>query len=296
MVVSMTGFGRGKSSGQTGQYLCEIRSVNHRYSEIVVRMPKELNSLEDKVKTVIGSRVLRGRADVYISRDGLLPGKKRVLVDTDLASAYHRALMELQEAIGVSEKGAEISVAALAEFPEVLMVSADEADFDAIWSDMEEAVTAALAGLMRMREFEGRQLERDFAQRLDTVNRLAGSVAERAPQVVAEYRDRLIKRLEEILPEGTAVDEDRLTQELAYFADRSSIAEEIVRLESHIAQLRETLEDDGSVGRKIDFILQEMLREINTIGAKASDAQIGSEVVDLKVELEKMREQVQNIE
>jgi uncharacterized protein (TIGR00255 family) len=288
----MTGFGRGESAGEFGRIVVEMKAVNHRFSEVVFRMPRQFNALEEPAKKLVQARVSRGRVDVFVSWDAAAKARG-VKVDKELAIAYYNALMELG---GEIQSKTELSLDTLARLPDVLKVEEGDVTAEDLWPAFESATAAAVDSLLAMREREGATLAADLLARIAKIEELGRIVAVRAPQVVEEYRGRLSKRLEELLGQSNVVDPQRLAQEVALFADRSDITEEIQRLASHIAQFRAALSGDDAVGRKLDFLVQEIGREINTIGSKANDATITATVVEAKSELEKIREQVQNIE
>lgn len=292
MIRSMTGFGRGESTGDRGRFIVEAKSVNHRFSEIVVRMPKSFIQLEDRIRRLVAEQVSRGRVDVFVTREESGLRNRQLQIDKNLAMAYYNALRELGRAIG---SNAEITADTLAKLPELFSIQEIEEEVDALWPGLQEALLVALASLVAMRETEGRALSHDLLYRVGLIEGLISTVHERAPFIVAEYRRRLEKRIEEMLP-GAVVDPARLATEVALFAERSDITEELKRLESHLEQLRSIVMAGDSVGRKLDFLLQEINREINTIGSKGGDLTIARVVVEAKSELEKIREQVQNIE
>jgi uncharacterized protein (TIGR00255 family) len=288
----MTGFGRGDATGAAGRIVVEIKAVNHRFSEVVFRMPRQFGALEEQARKLILTAVSRGRVDVFVTWEA--PARARgVQVDKELAIAYYSTLNELGKKIGSKS---ELTLDTLAKLPDVLKVSEGEITPEELWPTFETALVQAIASLVAMREREGRSLAADLTARLGRVEGVRTVVAKSAPQVAEEYRNRLTRRLEELLPLGNAVDPQRLAQEVAIFADRSDISEELQRLGSHIAQFRETLGGGEAVGRKLDFLVQELGREVNTIGSKANDAAITIQVVEAKSELEKIREQVQNLE
>lgn len=289
---SMTGFGRGEASGALGRITVEMKAVNNRFSEVIFRMPKQLNPLEERARKLVQAQVSRGRVDIFISWERAADARG-VKVDKELAMAYYSALKQLGEEIGSKS---ELSLDTLARLPDVLTVGEGEVTSEELWPLFEPALTQAVAQLGAMREREGAALVGDIAVRLDTVAAFGDLVASRSPQVVEEYRTRLNRRLQELLPQGHAVDPQRLAQEVAIFADRCDITEEVQRLGSHIAQFRQTLGEAEAIGRKLDFLVQELGREVNTVGSKANDAAITARVVEAKGELEKIREQVQNIE
>lgn len=293
MIRSMTGFGTAAAEVPGGRMTVEVRSVNHRFSEIQIRLPRDLAPLEDRVRALVQERVRRGRVEVIVTRDEAARRARAVRVDTELAAAYARALRDLAHAIGTT---GEVALAQVAALPDVLRLEEERTDAETAWPGLQRAIRAAADGLVAMREAEGRRLAADLLARVAAVDALAAAVAARSREVVRAYSERLRARLAEMLAE-VPVDEARLATELAMFAERSDITEELVRLRSHVAQFRQTVADeDGAVGRKLDFILQEMARETNTIGAKANDLEITRAIIDMKSELESLREQVQNVE
>lgn len=292
MVCSMTGFGRGEAIGADKTVTIEMKGVNHRFLEVAIRLPRAYNALEEKIKSIIKANLLRGRLDVYVNIEETGEKKRKLKVDKELALDYYSSLKELAQFLGLAEN---ISVLDIAQLPEVLTLEEPEEDCEALWPLVEEALMKALEQLRAMRQEEGRKLAEDLRQRKEFIARLVEEVAERADMVVEEYRVKLEARIQEILGSIT-VDQNRLAMEVALLAERSNITEELVRLRSHLDQLSDTLEENGSVGRKLDFLVQEMHREINTIGSKANDLIISQKVVALKSEVEKIREQVQNLE
>ncbi|SFR05579.1 YicC/YloC family endoribonuclease [Desulfoscipio geothermicus] len=292
MIKSMTGFGRGEIENDILKVGIEMKSVNHRYCEIVLRMPRSLNVLEDRIKRVIQQKVARGRVDVYINMELCGPGRVTVKVDETLAASYLQTCRELQARLGVS---GEITISELMHLSGVFSLEEAGEDAQQWWPALEAALQAALDGLMAMRVREGRQLAADISERAARITAHVKEIEQRSPVVVEEYRDRLRQRLKELLDSG-AMDPARLDTEVVIFAERSNIAEEVTRLKSHLEQLAGCLGIEAPVGRKLDFLLQEMNREINTIASKSSDLAISRTVVEVKSELEKIREQVQNIE
>ncbi len=293
MIRSMTGFGTATAEGAGGRFAVEVRSVNHRFSEVQVRMPRDLAALEDRVRGLVQQRVRRGRVDVIVTRDEATRRPRTVRADVELASAYVRVLRELAASTGAS---GEVTLAQVAALPDVLRVEDERADAEALWPGLTAAIEAAADGLVTMRAAEGERLGEDLLARADTIETMVVSIAARGRDVVRAYGERLRARLAELLAD-VPVDEPRLAAELAVFADRSDISEELTRLRSHLAQFRHTVrEEPGPVGRKLDFLLQEMGRETNTIGAKANDLEITRTIIAMKSELESLREQVQNVE
>ncbi|MDR7556743.1 MAG: YicC/YloC family endoribonuclease [Armatimonadota bacterium] len=289
----MTGFGAAAVSVPGGRLAVEMRSINHRFSEIQIRLPRELAGLEDRIRALVTARILRGRVEVSVTREDAGRRARVVRADVDLAAAYARALRDLAHAVGAA---GEVTIDHLTALPDVIRVDEDRPALDAVWPPLEEAVRTALDALVAMRAAEGRRLADDVLARLEVLERAAETVAARSRVVVQAYRDRLRARLGELLGE-VPVDEARIAMELAIVADRADITEELVRLRSHLAQFRETvLGEDGALGRKLEFLLQEMGREVNTLGAKANDLEITRQVIAMKAELESLREQVQNVE
>lgn len=290
MISSMTGFGRGEGELEGLRFLVEIRSVNHRYRDIIFRMPREFNPLEEKMKQRISQQVFRGRLEVSVSVKETSEREKKVEVNFPLARGYYGAMKELKEKLQLGE---EISLKLISAFPDVLMVEKEDAL--RFWPALEEALTQAVQGLSSMRREEGDNLFRDLLSRTDKIEELLMEIKSKAPLVVEGYRNRLQERLKDLCPD-LEIEENRLLMECTLFAERSDIHEETVRMSSHLEAFRRTLKEGGPVGRKMDFLVQELNRETNTIGSKANDYQLSHRVVDIKSELEKIREQVQNIE
>ncbi len=292
MIKSMTGFGRGEASEQGKSIVVEIKTVNHRYSDVFIKMPRSISFLEDKIRTLVSKNISRGKADVFITYEDRGEDSKTVLIDEALAKAYINALKVLNDKFLLKD---DTSSSMIARFPEVLKVEKAEENEEAIWKLLHESLEQALMALVKMRSAEGQELKTSLLERARYIEELISQIEKRAPEVVNEYKQRLEGRIKELL-EQQVVDESRLAMEVAIMADRCSIDEELVRLASHISQMRDTLELKDPVGRKLDFLVQEMNREINTIGSKANDLYITKNVVDLKSEIEKLREQIQNIE
>lgn len=292
MLRSMTGFGRGENTGKFKQVTVEIKAVNHRFSEVQIRLPYQYSALEESVRRFILKQLSRGRLDVFIKLENTSQRQREFQVDKDLAVTYYKALEELAVITGIP---CEVNVCQIAQFPDVLTLREPEEDEELTWEDLQPALQEAVDALLRMREKEGRKLQEDLLKRIQILQQIHGKILERSPQVVKIYREKLSARLQELLAEGQ-INEERLALEVALFADKCNLDEELVRLNSHFLQFAQNLEEDTAVGRKLDFLLQEMNREVNTIGSKANDLEITQEVVALKSELEKIREQVQNIE
>ncbi|MBP2644718.1 MAG: hypothetical protein H6Q75_158 [Firmicutes bacterium] len=294
MLKSMTGFGRGEYMDAEHRFIVEIKAVNNRYNEIVIRMPKMLASLEDKIRRTVSNVLARGRIDVYITLDDFGQKKRTVRVDKELAIAYHKAMNELRELLELpsGETGSLI-----ARYPDVLKVEEIADDITEAWPKLEAATRTALSNLMDMRLAEGANIQKDLLGRIDVLVTHIRFIEERAPKIAEEYREKLMSRMRDVLATvSVETDEVRILQEAALFADKINITEELVRLNSHLMQLKETLCSDAAVGRKLDFIIQEVNRETNTIGSKINDYSVANVVVEIKSEIEKIREQIQNIE
>lgn len=295
MFKSMTGFGRGEYHDKDHRFTVEIRAVNHRFNDIVIKIPKNLAALEDRARKSIAGTLARGRIDVVVTADDYLERQRKIRVDKGLASGYFQAVKDVAEACGLDIQA--VSAYDIAKFPEVLKVEETSEDLETLWPKLAEAIDKAVANLMEMRIAEGENIHRDLTARIAKIRELGIAIATRAPAIVAAYRERLRERCREILSEVNATpDEARLLQEVAIMADRTNITEELVRLDSHLDQFTQAMNGDAAVGRKLDFILQELNREANTIGSKANDMVAGALMVELKSEIEKVREQIQNIE
>lgn len=292
MANSMTGFGRGEASGSGYQFSIELKSVNHRFLEIMVRTPRNFSSFEERIRKILQGKFQRGRIEVHVNVVETEGMKRLVKVDKDLALSYDKTLEDLALALHTVY---ETDIYRLVSLPEILSVAEPEIDLDALWGVCAEALRIASDSLGQMRRIEGEKLTFDLLLRLDLIAKYLQLIAERAPFVVSDYQERLQDRIQTLLGE-VELDATRLANEVVYFADRASITEELVRLDSHLAQGRDALRSNDSVGRRLDFLVQEMNREINTIGSKANDLRIGQQVVSVKSELEKVREQIQNLE
>lgn len=289
----MTGFGRGDCSIDDICFNVELRSVNHRYIDISIRLPKKFTYLEESIRSLIRSYVQRGRIEVYINYENIGASDVEVAVDLSLAKEYLSSLLKIEEELMVQT---DITTSLIAGFPDVIKTEKKEENEEKVWQCLQGALDDALIKLTEMRKNEGQKLKEDIVGRLHKTSRFLNKIEDRSPLIVEEYREKLTDRIKEILDEQLALDDNRIAAEVALFADKSNITEEIVRLHSHINQFTEILEEDDAVGRKLDFLLQEMNREINTIGSKANDLNIANLVINIKSEFEKMREQVQNIE
>lgn len=292
----MTGFGRGEYSDASHHLVVEIKTVNHRYGEIAIRMPRSLNAVEDRIRKEIGRNVARGKADVYINALSFGETGKVVRVDKGLALAYHNAIRETGKILQEGEMQGLLALQ-ICRMPDVLKVE-DMADSpDSLWEKVRIALQGALGQLRAMRQSEGQHLAEDLRQRLEQMTGHLQLIRDRAPKVEADFRQKLLEKMREALGElGAQPDESRVVLEAALFAERIAITEEIVRLQSHLQQFAKTLSAKEPVGRRLDFLVQEMNREVNTIGSKANDLELTNIVVDMKSEMEKIREQIQNIE
>ena len=292
MVKSMTGYGRAEDTLNGCTITVELRSVNNRYLDCNVRMPRLYLFAEETIKSRVQNTISRGKVDVFVTLDSTGGEQVQVSVNQPLAAGYYAALTQLAERYGLSK---DISVSLLSRFPDVLLAEKAEEDVEQRAQDICAVLDRALQDFDQMRTREGARLEADVLSRAARIEELVGKVEERSPQTVAEYRAKLEARMNEVLS-NTQLDPARILTEAAIFADKVAVDEETVRLRSHIGQLRHMLEQGGATGRKLDFLIQEFNREANTIGSKCSDIDIARHVVDIKAEIEKIREQVQNIE
>ena len=295
MVKSMTGYGRARQTVNGRDITVEVRSVNNRYLDCSVKMPRAYIFAEDAVKSLVQKSASRGKVDVFITVESKGAEETVVTVNEPLAKSYIAALKQLYDLGGGSWVKSSCYATDLARLPDVLTVTKEEENLESLSADLCAVAAEALSAHTAMREKEGKKLAEDILGRLDTIEALTAKVEERSPQTVAEYREKLLTRMNEVLQSAT-IDESRILTEAAIFADKVAVDEETVRLRSHLSQLREMLQSGEPIGRKLDFLIQEVNRESNTIGSKCSDVEIARNVVDLKAEVEKIREQVQNIE
>jgi len=292
MIRSMTAFGQASGRSHYREVTVEIRSVNQRYLDIILYIPRSFMALEDRLKKAVSSRVSRGRVEVWIKLDESAALSDRVKVNLELAGAYYKALSRLKGELNLA---GEVELSLVAGFKDIIVFEEDRVDPEAFFADLTPILNNALDNLMEMRDNEGRTLYLDFLERLEMISGWIKVIESRRGELLIEARDRIQLKMKE-MTEGLELDQGRLLQEVAYLAGRSDITEEIVRLSSHVEQFRASLENGQAVGRRLDFILQEMNREINTISSKTGDVTVTGLVVDLKSEFEKLREQVQNIE
>ena len=293
MIKSMTGYGRARAMLHLRDITVEVRSVNNRYLDCTVKMPRMYAFAEDAIKQCVQQAVSRGKVDVYITVDASAADVAKVTVNRELAGQYAAALRELAQVCG--QETYSVSPETLSRFPDVLTVTKADEDLETVSADLCTVLREALDAYNAMRAVAGKKLAEDISHRLDVILDNTARVEQRSPETVAEYRAKLTARMQEVLQSAT-VDPQRILTEAAIYADKVAVDEETVRLRSHVAQLRTMLESDEPMGRKMDFLIQEVNRESNTIGSKCSDVAIAKVVVDLKAEVEKMREQVQNVE
>ena len=291
MIKSMTGFGKSKLIKNDREYQIEIKSINHRYLDITVRMPKQLTYLEEIIKKQISSKIHRGKIEVFVTLQDNNQETKKILLNKEIAKIYISQLKELAQANDVKS---DIQIIDIAKLPDVLNIEIDEDD-ETIKQDILNVTEEAVEKLVQMRIFEGTEIARDIEGRINNINEKILQISSISTGLIDEYVVKLEKRIKEIL-KTEEIDKNRLAQEVVIYADKCSIEEEVTRLKSHIMQFRELLNEQGAVGKKLDFLIQEMNRETNTIGSKANSLDITNAVVDIKTELEDIREQIQNIE
>lgn len=291
MIKSMTGFGRGKLTCDGRDYTVEIKTVNHRYNDIFLKMPRYLIALEDKLRQYVSKNISRGKTDIFVTINNFGTIGKTIKIDKELAGVYISEMQLLSEMYDIKN---DISTTSLMKFPDMI-VSDTEVDEDLYWNEIKACAEIALKNLNESRIIEGKNLKEDILKRLDIISENIAFMEKKSVLLLDSYKNKLQERLEE-LEVANIVDENRLAVEIVLFADKSSICEEITRLKSHISSLKEMLESDIAVGKKIDFLVQEMNREVNTIGSKANCIDITNCVVATKNEIENIREQVQNIE
>lgn len=294
MIRSMTGYGRAQATVGTINVTVELKSVNHRYFEFNSRVPRNYGFLEEKLKSFVGSLVSRGKVECYLSVENLEDSEVEILVNHGLASSYLKAYRELAQRNELDIRD-ELAISSLVRNSDIFTVHKQEADEEKIWEAVRTVTAEAVGKFIAMREAEGEKLKNDVLSRAEFILNKVSVIEERSPETVKEYNDKLLLRINEFLSD-VQIDEQRLLTECAIFADKVAVAEETVRLRSHIDQLGQFLNSTEAVGRKIDFLVQEMNREANTIGSKAQDVTIARCVIDIKAEIEKIREQIQNIE
>ncbi len=292
MIKSMTGFGRCEAVWNNRKFTVEIKAVNHRYLDVNVKMPKTLYFFESAIRSELKKYISRGKVDVFVGYEDLSEKTSAVRYHRELAGEYLKYLRQISEEFGLEN---DVGASGLARFPEVLTMEETGVDEEELWKELQKAAAQAAKVFVDARAEEGEHLKRDLLEKLDGMLGMVNFIEERSPQIMADYRRRLEERVRELLSDA-AVDEARLLTEVTVYADKVCVDEEIVRLRSHIETTKNTLREGGAVGRKLDFIAQEMNREANTILSKTSDLEISNRAIDLKTEIEKVREQIQNIE
>ncbi|MCQ2517462.1 MAG: YicC family protein [Lachnospiraceae bacterium] len=292
MIKSMTGFGRSEIVSETKKCTVEIKSVNHRYFDLNIKMPKKLNFFESSIRNLLKEYIQRGKVDLFITYEDFLEKTVNVKYNKDVAAEYLEYLKEMSETFGLEN---DIRVSTLSRYPEVFTMDEASVDEDEIWNVLEKALRQAAESFVQTRITEGENLKNDMIDKLNGMLGKVDFIAERSPVIIAEYRKKLEDKVKELLGDST-IDENRILTEVTIFADKSCVDEELVRLKSHIQATLDALTEGGSVGRKLDFIAQEMNREANTTLSKSTDLEISNVAIDLKTEIEKIREQVQNIE
>lgn len=292
MIKSMTGFGRCEVAENNRRFTVEIKAVNHRYLDVNIKIPKALNYFESAVRSELKRYISRGKVDVFITYEDLSEHTCKVRYNKEVAQEYLLYLKQMAEDFGLDN---DIRVSSLSKYPEVFTMEEAGADEEELWKELQKAVEGAARMFVESRVTEGERLKEDLLEKLDGMLELVDFISERSPQLVAEYRRRLEDKVKELLGDNT-LDESRILTEVTIFADKICVDEEIVRLRSHIETTREALQEGGSIGRKLDFIAQEMNREANTTLSKSNDLEISNRAIELKTEIEKVREQIQNIE
>ena len=292
MIKSMTGFGRGHAELNGRDITVEIRAVNHRYYEFSCRLPRSYSFAEEKLKSLLQGKISRGKVEVSVLIQNTTAVSEKITANKEVITEYVMALREIQEDLSLVD---DLSLSAVMRIPDAFTVVKEEADEEQMWEDLKTVAEEALGNFITMRETEGERMKADISGRLDTIESNVGFVEQRSPVIVEAYRKRLYDKMCEVL-EGRNFDENRILLEAGIFSEKTAVDEETVRLRSHIAQFREMLESSEPIGRKLDFLVQEMNRETNTIGSKVQDIEVTKIVVDQKNEIEKIREQIQNIE
>lgn len=292
MIKSMTGFGRCEIQKESRKFTVELKSVNHRYLDVNIRMPKKLNFFETSIRALLKTYANRGKVDIFISYEDLSQKQVSVKYNAAIAAEYVRYFRQMEEAFGLEN---DVRVSTLARCPEVLVMEEQAEDEEELWNGLKEALEGAFTQFVSTRTAEGENLKKDILAKLDVLGEQIGFIEERSPQIVAEYRAKLEEKMRELLADSQ-IEESRIAAEVILFADKICTDEEVVRLKSHIQHMRNTLEEKEGIGRKLDFIAQEMNREANTILSKANDIEVSDHAISLKTEIEKIREQIQNIE
>ena len=292
MIKSMTGFGRCEIAENNRKFTVEMKSVNHRYLDVNIKMPKKLNFFESSIRGELKNYISRGKVDLFITYEDFSENTSTVRYNKELAGEYLGYLRQMAADFGLDD---DIRVSTLSKYPDVFSMEEQNIDEEELWLSLQKAIDGAARMFVDTRINEGENLKNDLTYKLDGMLKLVDFISERSPKIIAEYKQRLEEKVRELL-EDTAVDESRLLTEVTIFADKVCVDEEIVRLRSHIETTKQALTEGGSIGRKLDFIAQEMNREANTILSKANDLEISNCAIELKTEIEKVREQIQNIE
>lgn len=292
MIKSMTGFGRCEVAENNRKFTVEMKSVNHRYLDFNIKMPKKLNFFESAIRTELKQYISRGKVDIFITYEDFTESNTSIRYNREVAAEYLRYLNQMSEEFGLEN---DVRVSTLSKYPEVFTMEEQNIDEEELWKELQKAVAGAAQGFVQTRIVEGENLKNDLLEKLEGMLLLVDKIAERYPGIQTEYRDKLAEKVRELIGDAQ-VDENRLLTEVAVFADRICVDEELVRLRSHIETTARTLKEGGSIGRKLDFIAQEMNREANTILSKANDLEVSGCAIELKTEIEKVREQIQNIE
>ena len=293
MIKSMTGFGRCEVAEGQRRFVVEMKGVNHRYLDVNIRMPKKLNFFETAIRSLLKQSVQRGKVDIFITYEDLSESQVSLKYNETLAGEYLKYFQQMQETFGLEN---DVRVSHLSRCPEVLTMEEQAVDEEELWNELKKALSGAISQFVETRSTEGENLKKDLLEKLDDMLMLTEQIEKRSPQIIAEYREKLETKVKELL-EDTQIEESRIAAEVVMFADKICTDEEIVRLRSHIVHMKETIKsDENGIGRKLDFIAQEMNREANTILSKANDLETSNVGIDLKTEIEKVREQIQNIE
>ncbi|MDD3204407.1 MAG: YicC family protein [Lachnospiraceae bacterium] len=292
MIKSMTGFGRCEVADGDRKFTVEMKSVNHRYLDANIKMPKKLNFFESSIRNLLKKYIQRGKVDIFVTYEDFSENNVCIKYNADVAREYMTYLQKMAEDFGMDN---DVRISSLSRYPEVFTMEEQNIDEEEIWKGLAKAIEGAAEGFVQTRIIEGEHLKEDLIEKLDGMLRNVDFISSRSPQIIAEYKEKLEEKVKDLL-EDTKVDENRLLMEVTIFADKVCVDEEIVRLKSHIETTKNTLVEGGSIGRKLDFIAQEMNREANTILSKANDLEISNHAIELKTEIEKVREQIQNIE
>lgn len=292
MIKSMTGFGRCEVNENNRKFTVEMKSVNHRYLDVNIRMPKKLNFFESAIRNELKKYIERGKVDIFISYEDFTESNVSVKYNKEIAAAYYQYLNQMAQDFGLDN---DVRVSGLSRYPEVFSMEEQSIDEEELWKELQKALSGAAENFVQTRIAEGENLKNDLISKLDGMLKHVDYISQRSPEVLAEYRQKLEAKVQELLSD-TKIEESRILTEVTIFADKICVDEEIVRLKSHIETTRQTLKAGGSIGRKLDFIAQEMNREANTILSKANDLEISNRAIELKTEIEKVREQIQNIE